>query len=74
MDVKITWVEIFLALSISMLLRNDVPERLLSFLLFLLPSSTYCGTFLYIESRFFFFTFSPNSVASFFLRENFKKY
>lgn len=65
MDVKITWVEIFLALSISMLLRNDVPERLLSFLLFLLPSSTYCGTFLYIESRFF-FTFSPNSVASFF--------
>lgn len=54
MDVKITWVEIFLALSISMLLRNDVPERLLSFLLFLLPSSTYCGTFLYIESRFFF--------------------
>lgn len=53
MDAKITWIEIFLALSVSTLLKNDVPERLL-FLLFLLLSSAYCGTFLYIESGFFF--------------------
>lgn len=48
------------------------------FLLFLLPSSTYCGTFLYIEPGFFFDLLStppppPNSTASFFfLRENLK--
>lgn len=41
-----------------MLLKNDVPERLL-FLLFLLLSSAYCGTFLYIESVFLFDLFCP---------------
>lgn len=54
-----------------MLLKNDVPERLL-FLLFLLLSSTYCGTFLYIESGFFFDLFCPpqfNCITFFLKRE-----
>lgn len=54
-----------------MLLKNDVPERLL-FLLFLLLSSAYCGTFLYIESGFFFDLVCPpqfNCIIFFLKRE-----
>lgn len=73
MDAKITRIEIFLALSVSTLLKNDVPERLL-FLLFLLLSSAYCGTFLYIESGFFFDSPSPPSIQlhHFFLKRELK--
>lgn len=70
MDAKISRIEILLALSVSMLLKNDVPERLLV-LLFLLLSSAYCGTFLYIESGFFFDP-PPIQLHHFFLKRELK--